>query len=397
MKHVFLFLLALFAMSQAFADEPANGPTEQLQEIIDLLDGDSRTEALAELQLRESELVAAVRKSEDAETYMLLARIYFLTEMDAKASEAYKAALQLDPSLSDAHFFIGLIHRYAGDLDSAAASFRGAIAVNSDDQKYFVELGRTLERKDDPAAASIAYRNALALDETNFDANFNLATIYAIEGNTDGAEKLYLAAIEQEPDDLDTHFNLGQLYQNTNQHRLAIERFETVLNLNPNEWRAITKLVQANEALNEYAARDAAIERIYALWRTNASEELAEQGFYIREQRALENGRLFVLEYFELKGERARKFVFKLQDEQTGDIRFDVSLGSYDVTNIDVRATGETGPDERLYHLDGYAPDGSHYTYAFFSAVPAYEEVRDIALKALAGEYEVVSSTVITE
>ena len=178
-------------------------------------------------------------------------------------------------------------------------------------------------------------------------------SIYASEDDTDSAEKHLLAAIKQKPDDVDSHYNLGQLYQDTKQYRFAIKRFETVVELAPNDWRAISKLVQVNEAASDYAARDAAIERIYEVWRSNVNEDLSKQGFYIREQRKTENGKVFALEYFELKGERARKFVFKLQDEQTGELKFDVSLGSYDHTTNISRELGEIGADERIYHLDG--------------------------------------------
>lgn len=390
------FLLMVFAISNAFANESASRPSEQLQNIIDLLQGDSREDALSQLKLHEGNLIAAIHESKDAAAYMLMGRAYFFAEMDTKAIETFSSALQIDPLQSDAHFFIGLIHRYADDLDGAEKSFREAIAGKNNDEKYFIELGRTLLMKDDQTSASTAYKNALTLNEESFDANFNLAAIYAIEGDVDKAEKYYLAAIDQEPDHLNSHYNLGQLYQNAKKHNLAIKQFEKVIKLNPNEWQAIAKLVQENEAMKDYAARNFAIEAIYEVWRTNKSEELREQKFYIREQRELENGKLFVLEYFELKGDRARKFVFKLRDEETEAFKFEVSLGSYDATTKISRELGEIGPNARLYHLDGYAPNGSHYTYGFFNSIPSYEVVKEIALKKLAGENKSISSTILS-
>ncbi|MDB2438485.1 tetratricopeptide repeat protein [Hellea sp.] len=396
MKQFVLFLLAILLSSHSFANEVTSKPNEQLQGIIDLFQGDSHEDALNQLKLKEEDLAAFVSESKDAEIYMLLGCVYFYAEMDTKAIETFKSALQLAPSLSDAYFYIGLINQYADNLDGAEESFRDAIALNSNDEKYFVSLGRTHEMQDNLASASIAYKKALALNSGNFDANFNLATIYAIAGDASSAKKYYLAAIEQKPNDVDSHYNLGQLYQNKSQHELAINQFKKVVELNPNEWRALAKLVQENEAIKDYPARDFAIEKIYDVWRENADEELKEQRFYIREQSELENGKLFVLEYFELEGERARKFVFKLQDEKTEDFKFEVSLGSYDGTTAISRELGEIGPDERIYHLDGYAPNGSHFTYAFFNTIPPYEAVKEIALKKLAGENKSISSTIIS-
>jgi len=384
----------IFAINNAFANETNRKPSKQLEKIINLLQSDSRDEALNQLQLQESELVSSVHESKDSETYMLLGNVYFFAEMDSKAIETFKSALQFDPSLSDAHFFIGRIHGYANNLEDAEKSFQNAMSLNSNEEKYFIELGLNFEKKGDKTSASSAYQTALALNGKSYLANSSLATIYATEGDVDNAKRHYLTAIEQKPDDIINHYNLGQLYQNAKQHELAIEQFKKVVKLNPNEWQAIQKLVQENEALNNFSARDSAIESIYEIWRKNENEELREQKFYIREQSELRNGKLFVLEYFELNGDRARKYVFKLQDEQTGDILFDVSLGSYDSTTAISRALGEIEVDERVYHLDGYAPNGTHYTYAFFNTIPTYEMVKEMALKKLAGENKSISSTI---
>ena len=58
------------------------------------------------------------------------------------------------------------------------------------------------------------------------------------------------------------------------------------------------------------------------------------------------------------------------------------------------RELGSIGADERLYHLDGYGPDGSHYTFGFFESQPKYDVVREMALEALTGELNAISSTV---
>lgn len=392
MKHLLLFVL-LFS-EYSLADPLSENDEKRLQEIVELFKSDSDEEAIRQLRLHENTLLEAISDSKDAGASMLLGRAYFYAEMDSKANSALNAALQYDPSLSDAHFFIGLIHMYSGDLEEAEQSFRDAIALNSGNDNYFVELGRIFERKNDSKSATIEYENALSIDRMNFRANFNLANIYANDGSIQKAEEHYLAALKKEPDDPDSNYNLGQLYQNTNEHQLAIKYFSIVVDLDATEWRAIAKIVQENEVLGKLEAKDIAIREMYDLWRRAEVGDLQDQGFFIREQREIDGGKLFVLEYFELKGERARKFIFKLQDVVTGDSKFEVSLGSYDVTTQISRELGEIGADERVYHLDGYGPDGSHYTFAFFHSVPDYEVVREMALKVLSGELEAISSTV---
>lgn len=397
MKYLLITLLTLCIGGYSFAEDSPSMPIEQLQNIIDQFQGNSPEDALRQLELHENNLAVSVRRSKNVRAYMLLGQAYFYAEMDAKAIETLNSALQLDASQSKAHYLIGLMHSFADDFDSAEESFRKAIAINSNDEAYFVALGHTLESKNAKAAASTAYKKALSLNSKSFDANSSLATIHAEAGDVKNAKKHFLAALELKPDDLDTHYNLGQLYQNLRQHKLAITQFERVVEINPNDWRTLAKLVQENEALGQYAARDSAIDAIYKVWRLNLDEDLKGQGFYIREQSELENGKLFVLEYFELKGERARKFVFKLRDEETEEVKFEVSLGSYNHTTNYARAIGSLEGDERRYHLDGYAQNGNHYTYAFFNGQPEYEVAKDIALKALAGKYKSISSTIISD
>ena len=86
-----------------------------------------------------------------------------------------------------------------------------------------------------------------------------------------------------------------------------------------------------------------------------------------------------------------------MQDSTTGNNLFDVSLGSYDSTTNISRELGEIGPDDRVFHLDGYAPDGSHYTYAFYNSEPDYDTVRKLVFKVLAGKHSAISSTVLSK
>ena len=86
-----------------------------------------------------------------------------------------------------------------------------------------------------------------------------------------------------------------------------------------------------------------------------------------------------------------------MQNPETEEIVFVVSLGSYDTTTEFAQAAGNLEADERLFHLDGYSPNGSHFTYGFFNPKPAYDVVKELALDALNGELKTVSSTIIPE
>jgi len=397
MKQLTVFLFLLGALGCAAAEDPAVPPIAELQTIVEMFGAEQGEAAFTQFQNQETNLIALVEQAGDAQNYTLLGRAYFYTEQDAKALKAFEAALQRDPKLATAYCFTGLIHRYANDFERAEAAFRKAVEFAPDNAGYYLELGRTLDMNNAPDGALPAYKKAIELEAGNFDAHYNLAVIYADKDNFENTEKHFLAAIKAKPDDLDSHYNLGQLYQNNKKHRAAIAKFEKVMTLNPNEAQALAKLVQENAAINDNKARDMAVERIYKLWSSGQDKAHAEQGFYIREQFDFEQDRIFVLEYFELKGERAKKYVFKRQNQQTKELMFDVSLGSYEHTTKISREIGDIGPDDRLFHMDGYAPDGSHYTYGFYMPMPTYDTVKEIALKAFSGEQDIVSSMTVTK
>lgn len=392
---ILLFTLAMFAVNLSFAQETSTEPDAQLQKIIEMFRNDQADEARSLLDQNEDRLTAFVDQSADAEAHLMLGRAYFYAEMDSKATREFETAIRLDPTLADAHFFNGLIRSYSGDPGGASQAFQNAIEVDGGEVRYFVELGRSLEALDDRTSAATAYEGALSIDASNFAANYNLAMIYAELGELGLAEKYYLAAIDANSADPNAHYNLGQLYQNTGQHSSALLEFEAVVKLDPLDWRALSKIVQESEAVGDVDRREAAVDSIYTVWKSGEAEELMKQGFYIRDQFEVENGKVFALEYFELAGDRPRKLVFNLTGETTDDTKFVVSLGSYATTILFARANGDIGADERLYHLDGYSPDGSHFTYGFFGSVPNYDFIKETAIKAFDGEAEIVSSTTV--
>lgn len=393
MKNLLTFLFLLLYSGYSLAIPLPDDKAKKLHEIIKLFKNKSNKEATKQLTEHEIKLLKAINVSKDAEAYLLLGRAYFYAAMDSKAKDTFNKALKYNPKLSDAHFFTALINIYANNLDAAVASFRSAIKINSNNENYYLELGRVLEKKKDDKAALIEYKNALNINKMNFSANFNSANIYIGQGYNKKAEKYYLQAIKIKPDNLNVNYNLGQLYQNTKQHPLAIKYFSKIIQLDSSEWRALAKIIQENQALGKLVERDAAIKKMYALWRKGGVNDLLKQGFYVREQHQVDMGKVFVLEYFELKGERARKYVFKVQDPKTGKNKMDVSLGSYNSTTQISRELGDIGPNDRVYHLDGYTPDATHYTYAFYNSEPQYDVVRKLVYKVLLGKHKAVSST----
>lgn len=389
------FLVLLFFISSfSYASPSIEDSDQQLNKILDLFISGSKDQAIQLLKSNEEALLKNLIDSSNADSYLLLGRIYFYAEMDVKAENVLNTALSYNKTLPKAHYFIGLINMYANKLLMAETSFEKAIGLDDSNERFFIELGRINERLEKLESAMLNYKKALSLNQLNYTANFNLANLYVGKNDNDKAEKHYKLALKTKPDNLLLNYNLGQLYQTNKSHELALKYFSKVIELDSTNWRAVAKVIQENQALGKISERNHSIKYIYKLWSENKTNELVKQGFFIREQTSIKEGKLFALEYFKLAGDRARKFIFKIQDPATGHNIIEISLGSYDGTTQISRETGGIGADERIYHLDGYLPNGSHYTYAFFNKQPSYDDIKQMVLNVLNGKHKSISSMV---
>jgi len=387
-------LIFVFISSFSHASSIPEDQIDKLQQIIKLFVNNSQGTALQLLKTNEQVLLKSIEGSKDSDSYFLLGKAYFYAEMDIKSENMFKNALYHNAKLSKAHYYIGLINMFSGSFLIAEESFQKAIFLDDSNDHYFVELARMQEKLEKPKEALSNYEKALKINETNYNANFNSANIYMEENNESKAEIYYLRALKVKPDNVLLNYNLGQLYQNLTRHDLAIKHLSKVVELDGSDWRAVAKLIQENQKLDNTLERDKSISYIYELWAKNEVKELTNQGFFIREQSDTAEGKLYALEYFQLVGDYAKKFVFKIQNPKTGESIIDISLGSYNSTTQISRETGSIAADERVYHLDGYLPNGNHLTYAFFNELPNYDLVRKMVFDVLAGKHKAVSSTV---
>jgi tetratricopeptide (TPR) repeat protein len=100
-----------------------------------------------------------------------------------EARDAYRRALELDPSHADAWVNLGRLLHEAGDPRGAAQHYRRAIELRPDSAVALFNLGVALEDLRMAEEAILAYRTALAADAGCADAHYNLAQIYEARGD----------------------------------------------------------------------------------------------------------------------------------------------------------------------------------------------------------------------
>ncbi len=164
--------------------------------------------------------------------------------------------------------------------------------------------------------------------------------------------------------------------------------------LDPDDWQARAKLVQTYQTLGKLAERDKEREALFALRKSGTSPELSEQEEYCRERFDAAGEHVMAFEHFELKGDRAVKYVFDVMNDAGDKPKYYFSLGSYDLTNNLWHQNTTPAPpaDLRLFHLDGYWDNG-HATYGMFVGEPTYEAIRALIVSILKKEVSPVSSS----
>ncbi|WP_395741327.1 tetratricopeptide repeat protein [Prosthecobacter sp.] len=200
-----------------------------------------------------------------------------------------------------------------------------------------------------------------------------------------------IAALKQDPSDQSALYNLGLLNYLEDNYAEAIKHWQTLRTLEPTDWRVREKLVQAYWGAGDTKAATTEIAALREARDSKKHPELSKKEFFICDQFQIGTIRAFVLEYYDLKGDRplAWKFILRTGDE---DVDHRYSVGSYDTATAVARELGTIGPNERQYHLDGYWTNGSHATYGFYRNRPDYQNIRTQVQQIIKGEMQPISS-----
>lgn len=94
-----------------------------------------------------------------------------------EAQRAYEKALDLDPTMSDAHMNLGKLYHDAGMLKKCETHYQAAIKHAPGEAAPYYNLGVLLEDLKRPREAVIFYREALQRDPAFADAHYNLGLL----------------------------------------------------------------------------------------------------------------------------------------------------------------------------------------------------------------------------
>ncbi|MCI0567375.1 MAG: tetratricopeptide repeat protein, partial [Acidobacteria bacterium] len=141
----------------------------------------------------------------------------------ARAEEAFKQGVQLDPALPLSYMNLAELYDRTGHLEEAMQEYEAALQKNPQLASAHSLLGMLHERRQNFEQAKVHYRDALKLDPKFAPAANNLAWIYAEQGgDVDAALSLARNAREQLPQDPSIADTLGWVYYKKNAYLRAI-------------------------------------------------------------------------------------------------------------------------------------------------------------------------------
>lgn len=128
-----------------------------------------------------------------------LGEVYLVSGEDARAEEAFRAALRLHAADAGALSNLGLVAQRRGDFPEARRLYREALAVRPNHAEAWNNLGTLYEAEKEWGQAEAAYREAVRLAPATARYLGNLADVLMVRGRHQEAAALLERAIALDP------------------------------------------------------------------------------------------------------------------------------------------------------------------------------------------------------
>jgi eukaryotic-like serine/threonine-protein kinase len=148
-------------------------------------------------------------------------------EAAAEATVAARRALELDPSLADAHVSLGVVQMHTGDLQGGIRSLRHAIELNPALALAHNMLARALSSFERHEEALVAAQTSVSLDPLAVMLHTILADVYYFARQYEKAVVSYRMAIELDPRFASAHTDLARALEALGRFDEARAAYET--------------------------------------------------------------------------------------------------------------------------------------------------------------------------
>ena len=203
--------------------------------------------------------LSVLRKGDGgALAHFYLAKAQFALQQYQAAVESYAAARQAGCNADDCALGIAEGQRYAGDAAAALATLDSLSGAVEQTAEYLYQRGATVAALGgNPNEVVALYERAVDADRNHAGALFGLAMESDRRGNDDAALDLYKRSAAQFPSRVGALLDLGLLYEDVEQFERAVQCYQRILDVYPDEPRARLYLRDAQASSQMYYDEDA--------------------------------------------------------------------------------------------------------------------------------------------
>ncbi len=148
-----------------------------------------------------------------------------------EAVSAFRKALDIDPSVGELHFNVGILLTSLSRIDEAITSYKKAVNLKPNLTDAHYNLGAALQSQDKFDQAASSYQKAIALEPGFFEALVNLGVVLQEQGKLAEAIEVYRRALTIQKD-AKVYFNMGTALKNQGKLGDAIDSYNDALALN---------------------------------------------------------------------------------------------------------------------------------------------------------------------
>jgi tetratricopeptide (TPR) repeat protein len=173
-----------------------------------------------------------------AESYMAQGKDFLEKKDFAKAIQAFKEAIALKPSLTDAYWYLAFVYSGQKQHQLAIEAFKQILVLTPHDAGVFLNLGVQQIELKQYQEALIALREALRLKPDFAEAHYRIGETYCDMEQYEKAISPLQQAVRLKPDYPDASNQLGVAYFNLKQFPNAAETFQQTVRLRPSDAQA---------------------------------------------------------------------------------------------------------------------------------------------------------------
>jgi len=248
---------AELALSRALKLKSESPETEYL--LAQVYANESRPLDALDLLVRANKL-----KPEDPDILYLMAQISMSQKYYEDAVPLLEKAVQIAPGRADLREALGESYFRSGKVNKSIEEFKKVIEVEPSARAYsflglaLAHLGRFEEAKQD-------FQNGLKLEPHNNFCLFQLGNIAKLQGDSAGAEAIFLKVLQSNPDYPDALLELANIRIESKRLSEAVELLRRYVRVSSNPSAGYYKLAMVEKSLHQTAAAEQDLAQFQAL------------------------------------------------------------------------------------------------------------------------------------